>query len=45
MVNFLCPSKIVVDAVLSIRKGPKKPIDLHMVEIMDMMHKTDTETR
>ena len=34
-----------MDAVLAIRKGPKEPIDLHMVEIMQMMHKTDTDTR
>ena len=34
-----------MDAVLAIRKGPKEPIDLHMVEIMEMKHKTDTDTR
>ncbi|XP_048775150.1 T-complex protein 1 subunit zeta-like [Ostrea edulis] len=33
----------VVDAVLAIRKG-NEPIDLHMVEIMEMMHKTDMDT-
>ncbi|KAK3084879.1 hypothetical protein FSP39_020679 [Pinctada imbricata] len=33
----------VVDAVLAIRKD-KEPIDLHMVEIMEMMHKTDMDT-
>ncbi|KAL4711790.1 hypothetical protein ACJJTC_005959 [Scirpophaga incertulas] len=32
-----------VDAVLSIRT-PNKPIDLHMVELMEMQHKTATET-
>ncbi|XP_030034968.2 LOW QUALITY PROTEIN: T-complex protein 1 subunit zeta [Manduca sexta] len=32
-----------VDAVLSIRSGDK-PVDLHMVEIMEMKHKTATET-
>ncbi|XP_026333193.1 T-complex protein 1 subunit zeta [Hyposmocoma kahamanoa] len=32
-----------VDAVLSIRSGDK-PVDLHMVEIMEMQHKTATET-
>jgi len=37
-------TEIVVDAVLAIRKE-KQPIDLHMVEVMDMQHKTDTETR
>lgn len=33
----------VVDAVLAIRKD-KEPIDLHMVEIMEMQHKTDMDT-
>ncbi|KAL4224156.1 T-complex protein 1 subunit zeta [Mactra antiquata] len=33
----------VVDAVLSI-KCDKEPIDLHMVEIMEMQHKTDMDT-
>jgi T-complex protein 1 subunit zeta len=33
-----------VDAVLSIQK-PNEPIDLHMVEIMKMMHKNDTDSR
>ncbi|XP_013384439.1 T-complex protein 1 subunit zeta [Lingula anatina] len=33
----------VVDAVLAIQK-PEEPIDLHMVEIMEMMHKTDMDT-
>ncbi|KAF9407726.1 hypothetical protein HW555_012346 [Spodoptera exigua] len=32
-----------VDAVLTIRV-PEKPADLHMVEIMEMQHKTATET-
>ena len=41
----VCVQQVVVDAVLAIRKEPKKPIDLHMVEIMEMMHKTDTDTR
>ena len=35
----------MVDAVLTIRKSPKDPIDLHMVEIMEMMHRMDTETK
>jgi len=35
---------IVVDAVLCIHK-PEEPIDLHMVEIMHMRHKLDSETR
>lgn len=34
----------VVDAVLCIRKEGE-PIDLHMVEIMKMMHRKDTDTR
>ncbi|OWF40965.1 T-complex protein 1 subunit zeta-like [Mizuhopecten yessoensis] len=33
----------VVDAVLAIQK-PKQAIDLHMVEIMEMQHKTDMDT-
>lgn len=32
-----------VDAVLAVRSGDK-PVDLHMVEIMEMQHKTSTET-
>ena len=48
-------AKPIVDAVLAIRQpaeastsaaGKKfEPIDLHMVEIMKMQHKTDTDTR
>lgn len=38
-------TEVVVDAVLCICKGPGEPIDLHMVEIMEMKHKTDTDTR
>lgn len=34
---------ICVDAVLAVRQGDK-PVDLHMVEIMEMQHKTSTET-
>ncbi|KAI9363471.1 chaperonin Cpn60/TCP-1 family [Zopfochytrium polystomum] len=34
----------VVDAVLSIRKEGE-PIDLHMVEIMKMMHKSEADSR
>lgn len=36
--------QIVVDAVLAIQREGE-PIDLHMVEIMQMAHKTDTDTR
>ena len=42
---MLLSAQVVVDAVLCICKGPGKPIDLHMVEIMEMKHKTDTDTR
>lgn len=37
-------TEIVVDAVLNIHT-PGTPIDLHMVEIMKMMHKNDTDSR
>jgi len=37
-------TEIVVDAVLAIRQD-NQPIDLHMVEIMEMTHKTDSETK
>ncbi|KAG2459477.1 TCPW protein, partial [Polypterus senegalus] len=36
-------SEAVVDAVLAIRK-PSEPIDLYMVEIMEMKHKTESDT-
>ena len=36
--------QIVVDAVLAIRKENEQ-IDLHMVEIMEMKHKTEVDTR
>lgn len=36
--------EIVVDAVFCIRK-PDRPIDLHMVEIMHMVHKLSTDTK
>ena len=35
--------QVVVDAVLAIQ-APDKPIDLHMVEIMEMMHKSGADT-
>lgn len=41
----------VVDAVLAIRQpkegqeGKFDPIDLHMIEVMKMQHKTDTDTQ
>ncbi|XP_072044633.1 T-complex protein 1 subunit zeta-like [Amphiura filiformis] len=36
-------TEVVVDAVLAIRK-PEEKIDLHMVEIMQMQHKSDMDT-
>ena len=33
----------MVDAVLAIRR-PNEAIDLHMVEVMEMQHKTDMDT-
>ncbi|XP_071479794.1 T-complex protein 1 subunit zeta-like [Diadema antillarum] len=36
-------TEVVVDAVLAIRKD-KEPIDLHMVEIMQMQHRSETDT-
>jgi len=37
-------TEIVVDAVLAIHEE-NKPIDLFMVEIMEMLHKTETDTK
>lgn len=34
----------VVDAVLAIAR-PNEPIDLYMVEIMEMKHKTECDTQ
>ena len=34
----------IVDAVLAIRQEDKE-IDLHMVEIMEMMHQSDADTK
>lgn len=34
---------VCVDAVLSIKQGDK-PVDLHMIELMEMQHKTETDT-
>ena len=34
----------MVDAVLAIKKADQ-PADLHMVEMMDMQHKTDMDTQ
>lgn len=38
-------TEAVVDAVLTIRKSPSDPIDLHMIEIMKMQHQSDQDTR
>ena len=37
-------TEAVVDAVMSIHV-PGQPIDLHMVEIMRMLHKSETDSR
>lgn len=37
--------QVAVDSVLAVQRGPNIPIDLHMVEIMEMMHRTDTDTQ
>lgn len=37
-------AEIIVDAVLAICK-PNQEVDLHMVEVMEMKHKTDTDTQ
>lgn len=36
-------SEVCVDAVLAV-KQPNQPVDLHMIEMMDMQHKTEMET-
>lgn len=35
---------VCVDSVLAIRQGDK-PVDLHMIEIMEMQHKNETDTQ
>merc|ERR1719224_415140 len=37
-------TEIVVDAVLCIQK-PGQPVDLHMIEVMHMLHKAGTDSR
>jgi T-complex protein 1 subunit zeta len=37
-------AQAVVDAVSAIRLGPKIPIDLHMIEIMTIEHKSSTDS-
>lgn len=41
---MLVSPQAVVDAVLAISK-PNEPIDLYMVEIMEMKHKTESDTQ
>lgn len=36
--------EIVVDAILCVRVG-EEPVDLHMVEVLHMLHKLDVQTR
>ena len=43
VVPVFCVLQQVVDAVLSIQR-PNEPLDLHMVEIQEMQHKTDMDT-
>lgn len=43
LIQFFSP-QAVVDAVLAISK-PNEPIDLYMVEIMEMKHKTESDTQ
>lgn len=35
---------VCVESILAIRV-PGKPVDLHMVELMEMQHKTATDTQ
>ncbi|KFV01441.1 T-complex protein 1 subunit zeta, partial [Tauraco erythrolophus] len=43
LADILTEASAVVDSVLIVRK-PDEPIDLHMVEIMEMKHKSETDT-
>lgn len=36
---------VCVDAILQIKKEDNKPVDLHMVELMEMQHKSATDTQ
>lgn len=36
---------VCVDAILTIKKDDNKAVDLHMVELMEMQHKTSTDTQ
>lgn len=37
-------SDVCVDAVLTVRSEGNKPVDLHMIELMQMQHKTESDT-
>lgn len=37
-------TEICVDAVLAIQKDDKTPLDLHMVELMEMVHRSEQDT-
>lgn len=37
-------AEVCVESILAIRV-PGKPVDLHMVELMEMQHKTATDTQ
>ncbi|CAG9770184.1 unnamed protein product [Ceutorhynchus assimilis] len=37
-------TEVCVEAVLAIRPKDNKPVDLHMVELMQMQHKTETDS-
>ena len=43
-VQYILFLQIIVDAVLAIQR-PDTAIDLHMVEIMEMKHKTELDTQ
>lgn len=36
---------VCVDAILTIKNEDNKPVDLHMVELMEMQHKSSTDTQ
>lgn len=38
-------AEICVDAIESIKPADKKPVDLHMIEIMEMQHRSETDTQ
>ncbi|XP_030379405.1 T-complex protein 1 subunit zeta [Scaptodrosophila lebanonensis] len=38
-------TSVCVDAVMTISNEKQLPVDLHMVELMEMQHKTDTDTQ